>query len=149
MSYAFNLRVAAPREGTGETQTPMGFALAGWHDLTPLGLSRCGLYWHLQEETFLGPHAPGVRENQLTYDLSLARTWTTAESVCGNFTTFVENYARTELDGARHGQTVLTLTPGARFNVHHHHVFMAGVDFPMTDPRPFSHVFRFTYIYAF
>jgi hypothetical protein len=30
-----------------------------------------------------------------------------------------------------------------------HHVFMAGVDFPLTNPNPFERIFRFTYIYCF
>ena len=148
-SYAFNIRATAPREGIGETQTPLGFALAGWHDLTPFSLPRVGLYWHVQEETYLGPHAPGARQNQLTYGLDLAKTWTSPDSTFGNLTTFIENYARTELDGTRHGQSYLTLTPGFRFNYHRRHAFIAGVDFPVTDPKPFDRVYRFSYIFSF
>lgn len=148
-SYAFNIRAAAPREGIGETQTPLGFALAGWHDLTPLSLPRVGLYWHVQEETYLGPHPPGARKNQLTYGLDLAKTWTSPGSPFGNLTTFLENYARTELDGNRGGQSYLTLTPGFRFNYHRRHAFIAGVDFPVTAPKPFSHVYRLSYIFSF
>ncbi len=148
-SYAFNIRAVAPREGIGETQTPLGFALAGWHDLTPLSLPRVGLFWHVQEETYLGPHTPGARQNQLTYSLDLAKTWTSPNSTFGNLTTFLENYARTELDGNRHGQSYLTLTPGFRFNYHRRHAFIAGVDFPVTDPKPFDRVYRFSYIFSF
>jgi hypothetical protein len=148
-SYAFNYRVAAPNEGLGERQTVNGFALAGWHDLTPLGLPRLGLYWHVQEESWFGPQAGKGRLNDLTYDLSLARTWSGPDAPLENLSTFVEAYARTDLDGNRPGHSSFTLTPGFRFNVQHHHVFMAGVDLPVSHPRPFDCLARFTYIYSF
>lgn len=147
-SYAFNLRVAAPRTGT-EEQTVTSFALAGWHDLTPLGFDRVGLYLHVQEETLLGSSARGARQNALTYDLSLAKTWTSPDARFGNFSTFLETYARTDLDGPEVGHTVVSLTPGLRFNIHHHHVFMLGIELPVTHPKPYEQIVRFTYIYAF
>ncbi len=148
-SYAFNLRAAAPNEGIGERQTVTSFALAGWHDLTPLGLHRIGLYWHLQEETWIGPTPAGGRRNDLTYDLTLAKTWTSPTSRLENFTTFVEAFSKTDLDGPNRGHAVVTLTPGFRFNLHHHHVIMTGVDLPVTAPRPFEQILRVTYIYSF
>ena len=148
-SYAINYRAMAPNFGLGETQTLNSLALAGWHDLTPLGLNRVGLYWHVQEETYFGPRASGGRQNDLTYDLSLAKTWTSPNAVLGNFSTFLETYSKTDLDGRLHGQSVVMLTPGLRFNVQHSHVFMFGVDVPLSDPRPYDDLFRFTYIYCF
>jgi hypothetical protein len=148
-SYAFNLRAAAPNEGIGEKQTGTSVALAGWHDLTPLGLRRVGLYWHVQEETWMGPSAPGGRRNDLTYDLTLAKTWSAPTATLENFTTFLEAFSKTDLDGPNHGHSVVTLTPGFRFNLHHHHVLMTGVDLPVSAPRPFEQILRFTYIYSF
>ena len=78
----------------------------------------------------------------------MARTWTSPGSRVGNFSTFLEAYSRTDLDGLDPGKTVVSLTPGLRFNVHHH-VFMAGVDLPVMNPKPWQQIFRFTYIYAF
>jgi hypothetical protein len=97
-SYALNLKVTAPNGGLDEKQTVLSAALAGWHDLTPLGFHQVGIYWHVQEETWAGPHPAGVRQNDLTYDISLAKTWTRPDAALGNFTTFVEAYARTDLD---------------------------------------------------
>lgn len=148
-SYAFNLRAAAPNEGLGEKQIVTSVALAGWHDLTPLGLYRVGLYWHVQEETWIGPSITGGRRNDLTYDLTLAKTWSAPSARLENFTTFLEGFSKTDVDGPNRGHSVVTLTPGFRFNLHHHHVIMAGVDVPLSTPRPFEQILRLTYIYAF
>lgn len=148
-SYALNFKVTAPNDGLDEKLTVLSFALAGWHDLAPLGLGRTGLYWHVQEETFLGPHAPGARLNDLTYDVSLATTWTRPDAMLGNLTTFLETYAKTDLDGPRSGRSMVTLTPGFRFNVAHRHIFMFGVDLPVSEPRPFQQTFRASYLCSF
>lgn len=148
-SYALNFKVTAPNGGLDEKQATLSAALAGWHDLTPLGLDRVGLYWHVQEETLAGPHAPGVRQNDLTYDISLARTWTRSDAPLGNFSTFVEAYAKSDIDGPHPGRTSVTLTPGLRCTIAHHHVLMLGVDLPLTHPRTFDETFRLTYIYSF
>jgi hypothetical protein len=73
----------------------------------------------------------------------------TADAINGNLSTFVETYGTTYLDGSNSGHTVITVTPGIRATIASHHVFMAGVDFPLTDPNPFERIFRFTYIYCF
>ena len=67
----------------------------------------------------------------------------------GNFSTFVEAYAKTDLDGPHPGKTSVTLTPGLRCTIAHHHVVMLGVDLPLTHPRTFDETFRLTYIYSF
>lgn len=148
-SYALNVRAASPNDGLGEKRTTLSFALAGWHDLTPLGLDRMGLYWHVQEETFLGPRAPGAKGNDLTYAVSLAKTWTRPDAALGNLSTFVEAYAKTDLDGEKAGHSVVTLTPGLRCTFAHHHVVMAGVELPVSRPRPYEQVLRISYIYSF
>lgn len=148
-SYAFNARVTAPNHGLGDTQTATSFALTGWHDLQPCGLDRTGIYWHIQEETLMGPRKPGVRQNSLTYDISLARTWTTPRQAVGNLSTFLETYARTDLDGVHRSRTLVTLTPGVRANFFHHHVVMFGIDLPVNEPRALDELYRVTYIYSF
>jgi hypothetical protein len=149
MSYAINWKMTAPNSGLGEHQTLTGFALAGWHNLRPLGLGRTGLYWHLQEETLLGPRVPGARQNDLTYDVSLARTWTGSGEALALLSTFIETYFKTDLDGHHSGRTVVTLTPGVRTTLAQHHVVMLGVDFPLSTPKPYDQLYRLTYIYSF
>ncbi|MEP6672472.1 MAG: hypothetical protein ABJF10_25130 [Chthoniobacter sp.] len=148
-SLATNIRVAFPNHDLGGRDTTISVALAGWHDLAPLGLKGVGLYGHLQEETLAGPYAVGSRRNDLTYDISLVRTWTKPGDFLGNASTFVEAYGVTDLDGRHRGHTVITLTPGFRATIARRHIFMAGVDFPVTEPNPFERIFRFTYIYCF
>jgi len=148
-SYALNFRAMAPNDGLGEKKTTLSFALAGWHDLTPLGLDRMGLYWHVQEITYLGPRAPGAKANDLTYALSLAKTWTGPDAALGNFTTFVETYARTDLDGQNAGRTTVTLTPGVRCTLAHRHTLIAGIDLPVSTPRPYEQLFRLSYVFSF
>lgn len=148
-SYALNIRAAAPNDGLGDQRTTLSFALAGWHDLTPLGLDRMGLYWHVQEETFLGPRSPGAKGNDLTTAVSLARTWTSPDALLGNLSTFIEAYAKTDLDGRNAGDSVVTLTPGLRCTFAHRHVVMAGVDLPVSSPRPYERLLRLSYIYSF
>lgn len=148
-SLAFTTRVGTPIRDLNERQTVVAFSLAGWQDLAGLGLGRTGLYWHLQEENFVGPEAPSRKRTDLTYAVALAHTWTSPESLFGNATTFVEAYGRTDLDGDRRGLTTLTLTPGVRATIAHRHIIMAGVEFPISDPEPFQRVVRVTYILNF
>lgn len=148
-SLATTLRVGLPSHDLGERASALSLAVAGWQDLGPLGLKRVGLYYSVQEEMLAGPSKPGGRRNSLVYALALAKTWASATSFIGNATTFVEGYARTDLDGDDRGSTIVTLTPGIRATIAHHHVFMAGVEFPVAEPKPFERVIRVTYIHAF
>ncbi len=149
-SYAFNVRVSSPVTGLNNEQTEFTSSLAGWHDLTGIGLSRVGLYYSIQEDTYAGPAAAGSKRNDLTYDVSLAKTWTDrATPVFGNFTTFVELYATTNLDGSDSGHTDVNVTPAIRFNLSRNNILMAGVDLPVSSPHEFTKTYRLTYIYDF
>lgn len=148
-SLAATLRVAIPNRDTGERATTTSLALAGWRDLAPLGLNRMGLYYHVQEETLAGPVASGSRRNDMTYALSLAKTWTAPDSLFGNATTFLESYAKSDLDGNQAGHTFATITPGLRATFARRHIVMAGVEFPLTHPQPFAETVRLTYIFNF
>ena len=149
-SYAFNVRVSAPNEGIGLEQTEFTASLAGWQDLTGLGLKRVGLYYSLQEDTYAGP-AEGAKRNDLAYDVSVAKTWTDRDK--GNFTTFVELYATTNLDGPANARglryTEVNVTPAIHYNLTRNNVLMFGVDLPVSSPHDFTKTYRLTYVYDF
>jgi hypothetical protein len=75
----------------------------------------------------------------------------------GNFTVFAELFAQTDLDGDHAGTTLVSVTPGVRFNLGtvpgwHFGIDnwqMAGVDIPLNGRRPWDATFRFTYIKNF
>jgi hypothetical protein len=83
-SLALTVRSGFRSRELHEKDTTLGFALAGWHDMASIGLGRTGLCWHVQEETLAGPTRPGAHRNDLTYDLSLAKTWTSPDAWLGN-----------------------------------------------------------------
>ena len=48
----------------------------------------------------------------------MAKTLTRPDTpLLGNFSVFVENFAQTTLDGNLAGRTLVTITPGVRFNL--------------------------------
>jgi hypothetical protein len=69
--------------------------------------------------------------------------------VVGNFTTFVEGYGTTNLDGDEKSLTTITVTPGFRTTLFHNNVLMAGADIPVTYPHPYGVLYRLTYIINF
>jgi hypothetical protein len=148
-SYDLNFRVSAPNDGIDLKQTELSPALAGWNDLSGIGLKRVGLYYSLQEDAYAGPGKPGTRHNDLAYAVSLAKTWTDPKTpVFGNFTTFAELYATTALDGTNPG-TELNITPGIRFTLGGGSVLMGGVDLPLSNPHDFAATYRVTFIQNF
>jgi hypothetical protein len=148
-SYDFNFRVTTPNDGIKVKQTTLSPALAGWNDLTSLGLKKVGLYYSIQDDTYAGPAAPGSKHNDLAYAISLAKTWTEPTTrFFGNFTTFAEFYGTTTLDGDDQN-TELNFTPGVRFLIFPRNVLMAGVDLPLTHPHDFANTWRVTYIFNF
>ena len=151
-SYSFQARVSPPNKGLGQTQTSLTYALAGWQDMHALlpALGRFGLYYSLQYENLVGPHKVGAAQNDVSYDVSVAETWTAPSTpVFGNFTTFLEAFGTTILDGANSGKTTVSLTPGIRFWFIPENSFSFGVDLPVTKAPAFHSVFRATYILNF
>ncbi len=150
-SYAFQARVATANQALGQTQDLTTYSLAGWNDLQALlGLDRTGLYYSVQYDRWLGSHGIGALESDVGYDVSVAKTWTRPDApVFGRFTTFLEAYATTNLDGAYQDRTIATLTPGVRFWFLPKHSLTLGIDLPVTHPTPFGDVVRATYIYNF
>jgi hypothetical protein len=150
-SYAFQMRASAPNRGIGQTTTTLSPSLTGWQDLdAAIGLDRVGVYYSLTWDNLSGPIATGARTNSLGYDLSLAKTWTDPKtSVVGNFSTFLELFATTDLNGPTPHHTAVSLTPGIRFWFVPENSLTIGVDFPVSYPHPYSEVFRITYILNF
>lgn len=151
-SYSFQTRVSPPNKGLGQTQTSLTYALAGWQDMHALvpALGRFGLYYSFQYESLVGSHKPGAAQNDVSYDISIAETWTSPSTpVLGNFTTFLEAFGTTILDGASSGKTAVSLTPGIRFWFVPENSFTLGVDLPVIQAPPFHWVFRATYIMNF
>ncbi len=148
-SYAMNLKVISPAKNIGNDLTTVTYALAGWEDLTPWGWTRMGLYFSLQGDSYVGPHIIGSKETDTAYDVSLAKTWTEPTAALPNFTTFAEIYGQTDLSGSNSGKTVITLTPGFRTGLGHGQVVMAGVDLPVSHPRPYGWELRVAYIFNY
>jgi len=155
-SYALNFRVTSPNEGIvpsgvqNNKDTTLFPALAGWQDLTSCGLKRVGLYFSLGEEEYVGPTKAGQKHRDLVYDLSLAKTWTEPTVKCfGNFTTFVEFYNTTNLDGLETGANAANVTPGFRVTLFPKNVLMGGIDLPLNTPHDFNETYRLTYIINF
>ena len=153
-SYAAQVRVTSPNKGIDVNQTSFQYTLAGWQDMHALFpfLKRVGLYYSFQYENLQGSHGAGGRSNDISYDISIAKTWTNPETpVVGNFTTFVEAYATQDLDGGNKGAYTVTLTPAIRFWFLPKNSFTLGVDFPLRNnpSTAFNEVYRFTYILNF
>jgi hypothetical protein len=158
-SITFNFQVISPNPSLGVHTTTFGYGFAGFEDLThTLGLYRVGLYYSALFDSFDGPHAKGARKNDVQYDVTIAKTFTDPDTpLIGNFTLFLENFATTDLDGDNSGHTVATLTPGVRFNLGKVHGIKLGIDnwlmfgaeIPVSGPKPWDAIYRFTYIKNF
>jgi hypothetical protein len=158
-SYSFNLKILAPDRGIGQTQTTFNYGFAGFNDLAYwLNLYKTGLYYSVSFDSLAGTHAAGATTSDVGYDITLARTLLPQETpYLGGFTVFLETFGQTNLNGSASGQTVVTLTPGIRFNLGHSdrvkfgndNWLLFGADIPVSSPRPEDVVWRFTYIKNF
>ncbi len=151
-SYSTQVRVSAPNRGIGQTQTTLGYYLAGWQDVAAWipALGPVGLYYSVEYDNLQGPAAASATRNSMSYAVSIARTWTDgATPVLGDLTTFLELYGTTPLDGASAGKTVLSLTPGVRFWFGPKHSVPLGAELPVSHAPPFSVAWRATYILNF
>jgi hypothetical protein len=171
-SYTFNFQVISPNVSLGVHETTFSYGSAGFQDLTPFGLYRVGLYGSVLFDTGMGPSntvgdiffkpfnkPPAITvRNDVQYDLTIAKTLTRPDTpLIGNFSVFVETFAQTNLDGNRPGTTLVTITPGVRFNLGKakwnnigiDNSIMFGVDLPVSGPRAVDAIYRFTYIKNF
>jgi hypothetical protein len=151
-SYAFQMKLVPQNKGLAQTQTTLGYVLAGWqdvHEIVP-ALGRCGLYYSFEYDNLQGLAKAGVTRNSISYDLSLAETWTPAATpIFGNLTTFVEAYATTPMDGTSNGKTSFWLTPAIRFWFVPDNSLTFGVDLEVSRYATSPEVYRFNYIYNF
>jgi hypothetical protein len=158
-SYSFNFKILAPDRGIGEKQTTFSYGLAGFNDLAYwLNLNKTGLYYSFSFDSLAGPGATGAKRNDVNYDISLARTLLPQDTpILGGFTVFLETFAQTDLDGSNSGHTVVTLTPGVRFNLGKSdrvqfgkdNWLLFGADIPVSGPRPNDVIWRLSYIKNF
>lgn len=150
-SYAVQMKAIAPNKSIGQTGATLSPAVAGWNDLdAAIGLDRVGLYYSINWDNVSGPHAHPAQTNVLSYDISLAKTWTELRTpVLGNLTTFLEGLAAQNGDGPQAHHTGVTLTPGIRFWFVPENSLTFGVDLPVSYPHPNSEVWRITYILNF
>lgn len=157
-SYSFNFRVITPDPGLGVHTTTTSYGIAGFEDLTDLGLYRVGLYGSVLFDSLDGPHVVGATANDVEYDLSVAKTFTRPDlPLLGNFTLFAEFFGQTNLDGDHAARTLFSVTPGFRFNLGKFPELKLGldnwvefgVDIPMAGPHPWDATYRFTYIKNF
>jgi hypothetical protein len=157
-SYSFNFQVNAPDPSLGQHQTTWSYGLAAFEDLTGLGLYRVGLYYSALFDSLDGPHAAGATLNDVQYDITIAKTLTRPDTpLVGNFTVFLEAFAQTNLDGQLKDRTLVSLTPGIRFNLGKlgwpgfglDNWVMGGVDIPVSGPHPWDAIYRLTYIKNF
>jgi len=158
-SYSFNFKIQAPDRSIGETQTTFNYGLAGFNDLAYfLNLNKTGLYYSFSFDSYAGNHEPGAKLNDVNYAISIARTLLPQETpLLGGFTVFLENYGQTDLNGSESGHTVITLTPGVRFNLGKSdrvlfgkdNWLLFGADIPVTGPHPYDVGWRFSYIKNF
>ena len=157
-SYSFNFQAISPNRGLGDKQTTLSYGIAGFEDLTRFGLYRVGLYGSVLFDSLAGPRVTGAKQNDVQYVVSIAKTLTEPKTpFIGNFTLFVENFFQTDLDGDHAGTTLVSITPGVRFNLGTipglkfglDNWLMFGTDIPLSGPRPWDATFRFTYIKNF
>jgi hypothetical protein len=152
MNYAFQVELETPNRGIGEGGTAMSYSLAGWQDVSRWipALGRVGLYYSLKWVNVLGPLEPDEPHNILSWTVSAARQWTPPDfPVVGNFTTFLEAWMETALDGAPAGKLNFTLTPGVRFWFLPENSVILGVDIPLNNSAPYSATWRATYFLGF
>jgi hypothetical protein len=157
-SYTFNFQVGVPDPSLGQHQTTLSYGLAGFEDLTRLGLYRVGLYYSVLFDSLDGPHATGATKDDVQYAVSIAKTLTQPDTpLLGNLSVFLETFAQTNLDGDHKSSTLVSLTPGLRFNLGKpewpglgiDNWLMFGVDIPVSGPKPWDAIYRFTYIKNF
>lgn len=158
-SYSFNFKVVAPNQELGVTQSTISYGVGGFEDLSYwFDVKRVGLYYSFLFDSLSGPAAAGTKTLDVGYDVTLAKTVTDPDTpLFGTLTFFVENYAQTDLDGSHNGRTLVTVTPGVRFNLGKcdsvnlgkDNWVMFGTDIPISDYVPWAATYRFTYIKNF
>lgn len=158
-SYSLNFKAQAANQELGITQTTLSYGIAGFEDLAYyFNLNRVGLYYSFLFDSYSGTAAVGTKTSDVQYDVTVAKTITSPDiPLIGSLTGFVENFAQTDLDGSHNGRTIVSITPGVRFNLGQFDCLkmgsgnwiLLGVDLPVSDYRPWDEIYRLTYIKNF
>ncbi len=158
-SYSFNFKCVAPNDTLGVDQSTISYGMAGFEDLAYwFGFKRVGLYYSFLIDDLAGPAAVGAKRADIQYDVTLAKSILEPDTpLLGNLTLFVENFANSDLDGPHQGRTLVTVTPGVRFNLGKcdrlvmgkDNSILLGADIPVSEYHPWDMIFRFTYIKNF
>jgi hypothetical protein len=150
VKYAFHFRVITPDDSIGNKLTTLAPALAGWYDLSNLGLDRTSFYYSAQDKEFVGPANSGTRRNAFVGTVSLAKAWTRANpSGFGHFMTFVDVVDSYAIDGDVTDRNLVVVRPGLRINLWGNSVLMGAIDFPVVTTTNEDAVYRLAYIFNF
>lgn len=137
------LRLEVPSKGElDEGRTNLGLVLAGFRDLG----NQYGLQAHIEKDFLIGDHNSEDPHHVLTYALALQKTLTDDVKGFEHFTVFVEAYGVTDLDDEHDGSTRFSFLPGVRWEVGKEWWVAAGIELPVSGPRPFDGVFHFAII---
>ena len=137
------LGVTVPAGGElEEERTRLSVAVARFEDLG----NQFGLQAHVGHDFLLGHSEPGEPDHELNYAVALTKTLTEETPGFEHFTVFVESFGITELNGEHEGRTQLSFVHGARWEVGKDWWVAAGVEVPVTGPRPYDEVFHFAVI---
>lgn len=160
----YQVRVATPNSHVDQRQTGIGSVLAGFNDLTKLGLRRTGVYYHFEYQALAGPRdeepeaeglPPGQKaSSRITYALAFAKTLIDRPApLVSDLTIFVEGFGATNLNGSRRNETYFSFTPGIRMNLSGREEkawwLQGGYEIPVTGPRALDMGFRLSLIRDF
>jgi hypothetical protein len=157
-SCCLNLKANAPNAPLGTTQSTLSYGLAGFEDLARFNLYRVGLYYSLTFDSYAGPVEAGGKQNDVQYCVALAKTITDPDTpIFGKLSLLLENFAQTDLSGSEAGRTLVTVTPGIRFNfgpcqdmkMGSSNAIIFGTDIPISTYRPWEAIYRLSYIKYF
>lgn len=134
MNVQFSLG-APPQDDFGTHRTRFGIDLAYFRDLG----GRVSLQTHVGTDFFTGA-APGPDDptSQFHYAVALGKTLTEDLPLLENFTVFCEAYATTNVDGARSGESAVSLIPGVRWELGRDWWVAAGIEVPVSHPHPYD-----------
>src|SRR5262249_45088995 len=88
-----------------------------------------------EDAALLPRFEPKSLHTRVSYALAVTKTFTEEVPCFSNFTTFVETFAATNLDGENPGRTNFSILPGVRWEPCKHWWIGSGVDFPLSGPR--------------
>ena len=92
-----------------------------------------------------GTHVP----NAFVGGLAAGRYFTSHDATLGDLAFYVESNILSPVGGGNSSQTVLSVGPGTRFHIAHNYFFLADMDFPVTDNKPYDYLLQFALLKVF